>query len=132
MNVENILKGSENMVTDYVQIPIVEMINKNSDEFNKYLSMEICGTEDLKILDYHAVKAENDKIFLKVNADVSVFRKNYQKRTMDPEKRIQLFEDTVLEKLSLETNDDVYNTWIEALEVLGIPHVGLSLRKKEA
>ncbi len=68
----------------------------------------------------------------KIKADTSIFRKNYQKRTMNPEKRIQLFEDTVLEKLSSETNDDIYNTWIESLDVLGIPHTGFSLRKKEA
>ena len=108
------------------------MINKNADEFDKYLSMEISGTEDLKILNYHALKAESDKICLEVKADTSIFRKNYQKRTMNPEKRIQLFEDAVLEKISSETNDDIYNTWIESLDVLGIPHTGFSLRKKEA
>ena len=122
MNVENILR--ENIIT--------EMINKNADEFDKYLSMEISGTEDLKILNYHALKADSDKICLEIKADTSIFRKNYQKRTMNPEKRIQLFEDTVLEKLSSETNDDIYNTWIESLDVLGIPHTGFSLRKKEA
>ena len=130
MNVENILR--ENIITDCVRIPIIEMINKNADEFSKYLSMEICGTEDLKILNYHALKAEKDKICLEVKADTSIFRKNYQKRTMNPEKRIQLFEEAVRKKISSETNDDIYNTWIESLDMLGIPHAGFSLRKKEA
>lgn len=130
MNVENILR--ENIITDCIRIPIIEMINKNADEFDKYLSMEISGTEDLKILNYNALKADSDKICLEIKADTSIFRKNYQKRTMNPEKRIQLFEDTVLEKLSSETNDDIYNTWIESLDVLGIPHTGFSMRKKEA
>ena len=125
MNVENILR--ENIITDCIRVPLIEMINKNAAEFDKYLSME-----DLKILNYHALKADSDKICLEIKADTSIFRKNYQKRTMNPEKRIQLFEDTVLEKLSSETNDDIYNTWIESLDVLGIPHTGFSLRKKEA
>ena len=102
MNVENILR--ENIITDCIRVPLIEMINKNADEFDKYLSMEISGTEDLKILNYHALKADSDKICLEIKADTSIFRKNYQKRTMNPEKRIQLFEDTVLEKLSSETN----------------------------
>lgn len=59
MNVENILR--ENIITDCIRIPIIEMINKNADEFDKYLSMEISGTEDLKILNYNALKADSDK-----------------------------------------------------------------------
>lgn len=99
MNVENILR--ENIITDCVRIPIIEMINKNADEFDKYLSMEISGTEDLKILNYHALKADSDKICLEIKADTSIFRKNYQKRTMNPEKRIQLFED--LQRMKMAT-----------------------------
>lgn len=84
MNVENILR--ENIITDCIRVPLIEMINKNADEFDKYLSMEISGTEDLKILNYHALKADSDKICLEIKADTSIFRKNYQKRTMNPEK----------------------------------------------
>ena len=47
MNVENILR--ENIITDCIRVPLIEMINKNADEFDKYLSMEISGTEDLKL-----------------------------------------------------------------------------------
>ena len=54
MDTKTILKKEE--ITDCVKIPIIDMISKDAEEFNKYLSVKLCGTEDLTILSYHALK----------------------------------------------------------------------------
>ena len=63
MDIKTILKKEE--ITDCVKIPIIDMISKDAEEFNKYLSVKLCGTEDLTILSYHALKAEGNEICLK-------------------------------------------------------------------
>ena len=69
MDTKTILKKEE--ITDCVKIPIIDMISKYAEEFNKYLSVKLCGTEDLTILSYHALKAEGNEICLEVNANIS-------------------------------------------------------------
>ena len=51
---------------------------------------------------------------------------------MEPEKRIQVLEETLIKRLSFEKNTDIYNTLIEVLDIIGITHTGFSFRKKEA
>ena len=130
MDTKTILKKEE--ITDCVKIPIIDMISKDAEEFNKYLSVKLCGTEDLTILSYHALKAEGDEICLEVSANTKKFQQNYWKRNMDPEKRIQVLEESLIKRLSSEKNTDIYNTLIEVLDIMGITHTGFSFRKKEA
>ena len=130
MDIKTILKKEE--ITDCVKIPIIDMISKDAEEFNKYLSVKLCGTEDLTILSYHALKAEGNEICLEVSANTKIFQQNYWKRKMDPEKRIQVLEETLIKRLSFEKNTDIYNTLIEVLDIIGITHTGFSFRKKGA
>lgn len=130
MDIKTILKKEE--ITDCVKIPIIDMISKDAEEFNKYLSVKLCGTEDLTILSYQALKAEGNEICLEVSANTKIFQQNYWKRKMDPEKRIQVLEETLIKRLSFEKNTDIYNTLIEVLDIIGITHTGFSFRKKEA
>ena len=73
MDTKTILKKEE--ITDCVKIPIIDMISKDAEEFNKYLSVKLCGTEDLTILSYHALKAEGNEICLEVSANTKYFSK---------------------------------------------------------
>ena len=130
MDIKTILKKEE--ITYCVKIPIIDMISKDAEEFNKYLSVKLCGTEDLTILSYHALKAEGNEICLEVSANTKIFQQNYWKRKMNPEKRIQVLEETLIKRLSFEKNTDIYNTLIEVLDIIGITHTGFSFRKKEA
>ena len=130
MDTKTILKKEE--IIDCVKIPIIDMISKGAEAFNKYLSVKLCGTEDLTILDYHAIKAEENEICLEVRANTKKFQQNYWKRNMDPEKRIQVLEESLIKRLSSEKNTDIYNTLIEVLDIMGITHTGFSFRKKEA
>ena len=107
-------------------------LQPGGSSLRKYLSVKFCGTEDLTILSYHALKAEGNEICLEVSANTKIFQQNYWKRKMDPEKRIQVLEETLIKRLSFEKNTDIYNALIEVLDIIGITHTGFSFRKKEA
>lgn len=124
MNTKEIL--SKNRITAEVNIPLIEMVNKSKEDFENYLSVLLCGTGELEILSYSAVNAKEDLVTLEVTADTSLFQKNYKKRSMDPEERLNLLINTIYQNLKTETDSAVYNTWLKTLEIIGDMHPDFS------
>lgn len=126
MNTKELLEKEE--ITETVSLPIIEMVNKSKQDFYKYLSKKICGTEELIILKYMAIEAKDDIISLKVTCNTSLFRENYKKRTMEPQNRLELLIETIYKNLSTETDPQIYNTWIKALGIIGETHPNFSFK----